>query len=216
MTKSLRHTLGGPCDDWEMRRTRTALVLGAALVACRHEAPITADRDAAISVADAADDARDLRDASDASLVDADGVDAEGDGCVPGETWDARVRVRKTWHRDLDMMLPGPLELVIPRLGLQKAIYADCAITGGGCGDCTKPYSADMISCNLTPARVRVDIGIDDVGPTYVEVVQRGDTVIALWTHGAMSGGPGNRPPPTHSTEVLAKLPCAVNVRFVR
>ena len=199
-----------------MRRTRTASIFGAALVvACRHDAAITADRDA-LSVGDAAEDARPSGNAGDAGFMDADAADAESDACVPGETWDARVRVRKTWHADLKMTLPGPLELVIPRLGLQKAIYADCAITGGGCGDCSKPFSADTISCNLTPARVRVDIGIDDVGPTYVEVAQRGDTVVASWTHGAMGGGPGNRPQPTHSIEVLAKLPCAVNVRFVR
>lgn len=185
-------------------------MLLAALAGCGKAPAITADRAAggAVVVADASQDAP-LDAAPDAG-------DAGADACVAGETWDAKVRWRKTWHAEIGTMLPGPLELVVPRMGARRPIYPDCAMAGGGCGDCSRPPSPDSVSCELTATHVTVDVGVDDVGPTYVEVVQRGDAIVANWTRGGFVGGVGTMVPETKSTDVLLKLPCAVHVRFVR
>jgi len=184
-------------------------VLLAALAGCEKAAVITADRAAggAVVVADASQDAP----------LDADAdADAGTDACVAGEIWDAKVRWRKTWHAEIGTMLPGPLELVVPRMGVRKPIYPDCAMAGGGCGDCSRPPSPDSVSCELTATHVTVDVGIDDVGPTYVEVVQRGDAIVAKWTRGGFISGANAMAPETKTTDVLVRLPCAVRVRFVR
>lgn len=182
------------------------------IIACHEPAAITAERDAsAPAIADAPHAPPAPSDAGiEAGAPDAD----ETDACVPGEMWEAHVRVRKTLH-DPGGMLQGPLELVVPRLGARKTIYFDCGATGGGCGDCTRP-SPGSITCELTPTHVRVDIGVDDQGPTFVDVEQRGNAVVAFWTYGRMPYDPGDTEPPTHETKTLVKLPCAVKIRFTR
>lgn len=184
-----------------------------ALVACSKPAPIIADEPArSVAAEDAGADVQ-----PDAAHADAAAIpDASADACVAGETWDVKVRVRRTWHAGAQMNLQGPLELYVPRLGVRKTLFADCGMTGGGCGDCSKPYDPDVVSCMLAPDRAHVDIGLDEVGPTWVDVVARGDTIVAEWTRGGLLGGPGVTPTSTKSTEVLLVLPCAVHVRFVR
>ena len=182
--------------------------LGAfALLSCRsHAAAIVAEDAPSPTVV--ATDAADVADAA------AEAEAAAGDACAQSQTWDVRVTVRKTWHASAKMMLPGPLEVVVPRLNLRKTLYEDCGMTGGGCGDCSKPYDPMMISCNLTPTHAEVHIGVDEVGPTYVDVLQRGDTLVAEWTEGGLVS-PGQPSTTTHRTETVTHLPCSVRVRFI-
>lgn len=176
------------------------------LLACKKMAPITADPVDSAAVAVAAFDAGSV---SDSGAVADSAADAGSDACVPGEEWEATVRVRKTWHATLRMNVEGPLELVVPRAGI-KNIYPDCAITGGGCGDCAKPYQPGQISCDLSQAHAKIDIGVDDTGPVFVDVVQRGDVIYADWTYDMGAMGTSKK------SDVLMKLPCAVKIRFVR
>jgi hypothetical protein len=146
----------------------TTLFALAALTACDGPGPIAQDPapSTPLVVGDArAADAPPAHSIADAA-VDAEADAADGDACAPGEVWDARVRVRKTWHDPAQMMLPGPLELVVPRAHVHETLYDDCGMTGGGCGDCSRPPTQEGVSCYRTPARVRVEIGVDDVGPT--------------------------------------------------
>jgi hypothetical protein len=199
-----------------MRRTVLLAVALVVLTACDGPEPIRKDSVAPTArVTNEAGAASPPASAVGDAAVEADGAD--GDACVPGDVWDARIRVRKTWHGAAQMKLQGPLELVVPRAHARKIIYEDCGMTGGGCGDCGKAPVRDGISCERTPSHVHVDIGLDDVGPTYVEIVQRGRFIVAEWTRGGWLGGPGTGPAaPTRSTRVLLTLPCAVRVRFVR
>lgn len=80
---------------------------------------------------------------------------------------------------------------------------------------CSKRHDPNNISCDLTGARVKVDVGVDDMGPTWVEVFQRGNTIVAEWTLGGIYD-PSSPIKTTKRTDVLLTLPCAVKVRFVR
>jgi len=183
--------------------TRIAFVLF--LVACKKPQPIVPE-DSGVVIVDAGID----------SAIDAapDAVgDADTDACVPGDTWDAKIEIKNKWRPDIKMMLPGSLDVVVPRMGARKAIFSDCGMTGGGCGDCTKPYDSTRISCKLDPSRVKIDIGIDDQGPTWVVLEQRGNFIMADWTEEPGIGGVGT--PQKHS-EIAITLPCAVKIRFVR
>lgn len=174
------------------------LLLMALVPCCKRQATIAAE-DAVTPVVDAgamlAVDAP-----SDAPM---DVVDP--DACVPGDVWDVKIEQKNRWRPEYKIALPGALEVVVPRMGVRKAIYPDCGMTGGGCGDCTKPYDRARISCKLEPNRVTIDIGIDDVGPTWVVVEQRGNLIMADWSED------GHK-----RSEVAVMLPCAVKVRFVR
>jgi hypothetical protein len=181
------------------------------VVACRRPEPDIVPERAPAATSSTGDAAVE---ASATSADDASG-DAPADACERTETWEARVAVRKTWHAGMKMMLPGPLELLVPGHGIRHTLFEDCGMTGGGCGDCAKPYDPMMISCDLTPTHAQVHIGIDDVGETFVNVVQRGNTIVAEWTEGGMVGL-GTPPTATHSVKVVAALPCSVTVRFVR
>lgn len=178
-------------------------MLAGTILGCKHEAPIIAE-DVVV--------AADTSDASDASEKP---ETTPSDACALTETWEAKVVVRKTWHATQRLTLPGPLEVVVPRLHLRKTLYEDCGMTGGGCGDCTKLHDPARISCDLSPDHVRVDVGVDEVGPTFVDLTQRGDALVADWTEGGMVGL-ATPPKPTHRTETIATLPCSVKIRFVR
>lgn len=199
----------------EEMRPSTILALCAALAACKTPAPIAKDTiDAGTMKRADAPDAQ--ADASDASAdAEADASD-DPDACVPGDTWEAKVRVRNTWHPMVNMTMQGPLEVFIPRTGARATIFQDCGTTGGGCGDCSKPYAPDHISCKLEPGRARVDVGLDDIGPTHVDVVQRGDTVYADWTWGGIFDPTDPNVGSRKESKVLLKLPCSVKLRFVR
>lgn len=150
-------------------------------------------------------------DAGDAAPPPLDAAaDAPADACVPGETWDARIELARGWVPEVRAVTGRSLDLVVPRMGARKTIYGVCALTGGGCGDCAKPWDPAKVSCKLEPARAHVVIGTDDFA-TSVDVVQRGDAVVADWTSEAIGAGPR-----TTRTEVLLKLPCAVKVKLVR
>jgi hypothetical protein len=197
-----------------MRSSFAGLIAVISVASCRKEPVIVAE------AADSASISAPLpSDAGAANVAEVEAAteasDAGSDACAPGETWEARVVVRKTWHANASMMLQGPLELVVDRIGIRKTIYPDCGITGGGCGDCSKPIDPTRISCDLAPTHARVSIGIDDVGPTSVNVVQRGDAIVAEWTTSPSFDDPPETKP-TSRSETLAKLPCAVTIRFVR
>jgi hypothetical protein len=174
-------------------------------VSCKKPQPIAGEDVARVEVGiDAAFDS--------GTDAPSDVPDADPDACVPGDTWDARIEQKNRWRPEIKMMLPGSLDVVIPRMGLRKAVYPDCGMTGGGCGDCSKPASPDRISCDLKSTRVNVQIGIDDVGPTSVTIVQRGDKVFADWSEEVgVSGGTARK-----WTDLVVTLPCAVKIRFVR
>ncbi len=145
-------------------------------------------------------------------LVDAD----DSDACVPGETWDAKVEITYGPNRWMpSVVTQKSLDVVLLRTKKRRVIYDLCGENGGGCGDCSKSHS-DGVACVLTPQNVHVEIGTDDF-VTSVNILQRGDTIIADWATEVFAPPPA---PPgrtvSHRTEVLIKLPCAVKIRFVR
>jgi hypothetical protein len=184
------------------------MVCALILVSCRPQT-ITAD-DAASSIVDSStitdSAAPDVADVT--PIVDANDPDA----CVPGDTWDARVeRTYGPSQYMPNVRVNRTLDLVLLHDKRRKTIYPICDQTGGGCGDCSVPGKADPVKCTLKPDSANVEIGTDDFS-TSVLVVQRGQSIVAEWTTGEMSGAA----PPSHRTEVLMKLPCAVKIRFVR
>jgi hypothetical protein len=185
---------------------------------CKAQKIMPDDRtvDAATIAPQSADAAPDVTDAA------PDGVDASADAddpdaCVPGDTWDAKMEITYGPDRYMPKMITQrTLDVVLLRTKQRKTVYPICAQTGGGCGDCSKPHTADGVSCVLTPTHAYVEIGTDDFSTT-VNIVQRGNSIVADWTRGPIAPTPGATGPTyDKSTDVLIKLPCAVKIRFVR
>lgn len=167
------------------------------LACCKKPTPI-AGEDVSTFIDATADASVDV-----ATDVASDVVDATTeDACVAGETWDAKLEVKK-----------NDLVVTVPRMSASKTIYKNCHLTGGGCG-CDK--GIDPAYCKITASGASIAILTDDFS-THVDVSERGTSaIVATWDHEVYD--PTN--PTGHvmkkSTEVLLTLPCPVKIRFVR